>query len=52
MAVSVLRGLDLLEAVGMGEVGVSELARRTGFDKASVSRTVKALVEAGWLFRD
>lgn len=52
MAVSVLRGLDILEAVGMGEVGVSELARRTGFDKASVSRTVKALVEAGWLFRD
>lgn len=52
MAVSVLRGLDLLEAVGMGEVGISELARRTGFDKASVSRTVKALVEAGWLFRD
>ncbi|GAA3514898.1 hypothetical protein GCM10022234_07310 [Aeromicrobium panaciterrae] len=52
MAVSVLRGLDLLEAVGMGEVGISELARRTGFDKASVSRTVKALVDAGWLFRD
>lgn len=52
MAVSVLRGLDLLEAVGMGEVGVSELARRTGFDKASVSRTARALVEAGWLFRD
>ncbi len=52
MAVSVLRGLELLEAVGMGEVGISELARRTGFDKASVSRTVKALVESGWLFRD
>lgn len=52
MAVSVLRGLDLLEAVGMGEVGVSELARRTGFDKASVSRTVRALVDAGWLFRN
>ncbi len=46
------RGLRMLEVVGIdGPIGVSELARRLGVDKAAVSRMVAVSVEDGWLLR-
>lgn len=51
MASSVLRGLHLLETLAAESAGVSELARRTGQDKAAISRTLATLAEEGWVLR-
>lgn len=51
MSTPTLRALELLEHVQAGPLPVAELARRTGQDKGSVSRTASTLVSAGWLSR-
>lgn len=52
MSKTFLRGLDLLETVDRhGPLTVTELARRSGLDKAVVSRTVAAAETDGWLSR-
>lgn len=45
------RGLELLRAFGLGEryLGVTELARRTGIPKPSVSRLAGTLTKLGYL---
>ncbi|WP_217562764.1 helix-turn-helix domain-containing protein, partial [Streptomyces sp. GbtcB6] len=53
-ATSVVRRVsDLLAAFGPGDtyLGVNELARRTGLPKATVSRLVKEMADAGLLGR-
>ncbi|GAB3037543.1 IclR family transcriptional regulator [Nocardioides flavus (ex Wang et al. 2016)] len=51
MSASLLRGLRILEMLADEPLGVSELARRLGVDKAGVSRTVAALQREGWVDR-
>jgi DNA-binding IclR family transcriptional regulator len=51
MSASLLRGLRILEMLGEEPLGVSELARRLGVDKAGVSRNVAALQREGWVER-
>ena len=51
MSASLLRGLRILEMLREEPLGVSELARRLGVDKAGVSRNVAALQREGWLER-
>jgi DNA-binding IclR family transcriptional regulator len=52
MAKTLLRGLDLLEEVGLhGPLTVTELARRIGVHVTIVSRTVSACEPEGWLDR-
>lgn len=51
MSASLLRGLRILEMLAQEPVGVTELARRLGVDKAGVSRTVAALEREGWVDR-
>jgi DNA-binding IclR family transcriptional regulator len=48
---SLLRGLALVEAVGVEPVTVSELSRRLELDKAVVSRMVHSAEAEGWLVR-
>jgi len=51
---SLERGIAILRAFrpGVGELGNSEIAERTGLPKATVSRLTQTLVEAGILERD
>jgi DNA-binding IclR family transcriptional regulator len=52
VATSLLRGLAVLELVDRyGPIGISELARRVGADKAGVSRLVAAAEIDGWFAR-
>ena len=52
MSKTLLRGLDLIEVVGLhGPMTITELARRTGIDITIVSRTVSACEPDGWLAR-
>jgi DNA-binding IclR family transcriptional regulator len=52
MSKTLLRGLDLIEVVGLhGPMTITELARRTGIDVTIVSRTVSACEPDGWLAR-
>jgi DNA-binding IclR family transcriptional regulator len=52
MSKTLLRGLDLIEVVGLhGPLTITELARRTGIDITIVSRTVSACEPDGWLTR-
>lgn len=52
MSSTFMRGLRLLEIVALeGPIGVSDLARRLGTDKAGVSRMVTAAEKDGWLTR-
>jgi DNA-binding IclR family transcriptional regulator len=47
-----MRGLGLLEIVGRhGPITVTELARRTGIDLGTVSRTVTACAADGWVVK-
>jgi DNA-binding IclR family transcriptional regulator len=48
---SLLRGLRALEILGTEALGVSEVARRLGVDKAGVSRMLTQLHAEGWLLR-
>ncbi|HEX3617989.1 MAG TPA: MarR family transcriptional regulator [Solirubrobacteraceae bacterium] len=53
MPTSFLRGLELLETIDVhGPVTVTELARLTGHDKSTVSRTLTACEPDGWIVRD
>lgn len=52
MSKTLVRGLDLLEAVDFyGPLSAADLSRRLGWDKATVSRAIKACVQLGWLER-
>ncbi|MBM0126221.1 helix-turn-helix domain-containing protein [Pimelobacter simplex] len=51
MTSSLLRGLRALELLGSEALGVSELARRLGVDKAGVSRMLRQLHTDGWVLR-
>lgn len=52
MPTSLLRGLAVLELVDRyGPIGITDLARRVGADKASVSRLVAAAEVEGWFAR-
>ena len=52
MSSTFMRGLLLLEAIDRhGPLSITELARRTGIDKATVSRLVTACTEDGWIAR-
>ncbi|WGY01735.1 helix-turn-helix domain-containing protein [Nocardioides sp. QY071] len=51
MSTSLLRGLRALEMLGTEALGVSEIARRLGVDKAGVSRMLGQLHAEGWVLR-
>jgi len=52
MSKTLLRGLDLIETVGLhGPMTISEIARATGTEMSAVSRTVTACEPGGWLVR-
>lgn len=51
MSASLLRGLRILEMLRTEPLGVSEVARRLGVDKAGVSRVLHALLQEGWVER-
>ncbi|GAA1546488.1 helix-turn-helix domain-containing protein [Nocardioides humi] len=51
MTTSLLRGLRALEMLGGEALGVSEIARRLGVDKAGVSRMLGQLHAEGWVLR-
>ncbi|MDQ6524851.1 helix-turn-helix domain-containing protein [Nocardioides sp. LHD-245] len=51
MTTSLLRGLRALELLGGEALGVSEIARRLGVDKAGVSRMLGQLHAEGWVLR-
>ncbi|WP_110181884.1 IclR family transcriptional regulator [Nocardioides solisilvae] len=51
MSASLLRGLRILEMIRNEPLGVSEVARRIGVDKAGVSRVLRSLIEEGWVER-
>jgi DNA-binding IclR family transcriptional regulator len=52
MSSTFMRGLMLLETIDRyGPLTVTELTRRTGIDKATVSRLVTASTEDGWIAR-
>lgn len=52
MTSTFMRGLGLLEVIGRhGPVTVTELARRTGIDLGTVSRTVTACAADGWVIK-
>jgi DNA-binding IclR family transcriptional regulator len=52
MSSTFMRGLMLLEAIDRyGPLTITELTRRTGIDKATVSRLVTACTEDGWIAR-
>lgn len=51
MTTSLLRGLRALEMLGDEALGVSEIARRLGVDKAGVSRMLGQLHADGWVLR-
>jgi DNA-binding IclR family transcriptional regulator len=51
VSTSLLRGLAVLEMLAAEPLGVSEIARRLGVDKAGVSRTMAGLAEEGWVAR-
>lgn len=51
MSTSLLRGLRALEMLGSEALGVSEIARRLGVDKAGVSRMLGQLHAEGWVLR-
>ena len=51
MSSSLLRGLRVIEMLGQEPIGVSEIARRLGVDKAGVSRVRSSLVAEGWVTR-
>jgi DNA-binding IclR family transcriptional regulator len=49
---TLLRGLDLIEVVDLeGPLTISEIARHTGIELSTVSRTVAACEPDGWLVR-
>ena len=53
MAKTLLRGLELIEAIGQyGPLTVAELAARTGVELTAVYRTVAACEPDGWLIRE
>lgn len=51
MSTSLLRGLRALEMLAEEALGVSEVARRLGVDKAGVSRVLSQLHDEGWVLR-
>jgi DNA-binding IclR family transcriptional regulator len=52
MSKTLLRGLDLIEVVDLeGPLTISEIARHTGIELSTVSRTVAACEPDGWLVR-
>lgn len=51
MSISALRALEVMDAVREGPLTITEIARRTGQDKAAVSRTASSLAAEGWLVR-
>ena len=52
MSSTFMRGLLLLEAIDRhGPLTITELTRRTGIDKATVSRLVTACTADGWIVR-
>jgi DNA-binding IclR family transcriptional regulator len=52
MSKTLLRGLDLIEVVDLeGPLTITEIARHTGIELSTVSRTVAACEPDGWLVR-
>ena len=52
---TLLRGLDVIEALSVadsGGSGPSAIGDAVGLDKATVSRLLRTLVDAGWVRRD
>lgn len=52
---TLLRGLDVIEALAeadAGGIGPSAIGESVGLDKATVSRLLRTLVEAGWVRQD
>jgi DNA-binding IclR family transcriptional regulator len=52
---TLLRGLDVIDALSAADalgLGTSAIADSTGLDKATVSRLLRTLVEAGWVRQD
>jgi DNA-binding IclR family transcriptional regulator len=53
MSKTLLRGLSLIEVVDLeGPLTISEIARHTGIELSTVSRTVAACEPDGWLVRE